>query len=427
MAEALLKREDADMASVDSTDKLHALSDRQPPTSFGVDRWLIQAWLAPIMQQALREAKESGTRRARRNVLSRGSSFRTLAEEAPVGIFYTDDRGRCLYVNLRWSDITGLSQVEAHGGGWIRALHPEDRDRVVGRWYRWVTTGEPMRDEFRFLRADGSVMWVLSQGVPIYDDNGLIAGYVGTLSDITEQKAVQDALIESKNTFARQLLRAQEEERQRIARELHDEMGQMLTALKLELQEIQGEHVSPRQRLAESIGMVDQIMEQMRTLLADLRPAPLDTLGLPAALLWYLNRQSQRTGLKILFHATSLPIRLPSEVEVSGFRIVQEALTNVIRHARAQQVTIELRQEKTALSLSIADDGVGFDVDAARQRAAAGRSLGLIGMQERAELAGGQVSISSTPRHGTRITVLFPLYDCTSESASPRRGPCRGA
>jgi PAS domain S-box-containing protein len=400
------------MASISSTDEVQKLPRKQQPVPFGVDRWLIQAWLAPVMQQALREAKENGTlRQARRNLLPRGSYFRTLAEEAPVGIFCADDRGRCVYVNPRWSEMTGLPRHDAQGGGWIRALHPEDRDWVVGRWHRWVTTGEPMRDEFRFLRADGSVTWVLSQGAAIYDDNHLIAGYVGTLSDITEHKYAQDALIESKNTFARQLLRAQEEERQRIARELHDEMGQMLTALKLELQEIQGEPISPRQRLSESIGMVDQIMEQMRALLTDLRPAPLETLGLPAALRWYITRQTQRTGLKISFHATNLPNRLPAEIEVSGFRIVQEALTNVVRHAHAQQVTVELRQEEAALVLSITDDGIGFDVGAARRRAAAGQSLGMIGMHERAELAGGRLSISSVPVHGTRIQVQFPLHD----------------
>jgi PAS domain S-box-containing protein len=394
------------------TDELQKFAHKQTADSFCADRWVIEAWLAPIMQQALREAKESGTlRQARHNVLPRESYFRTLAEEAPVGIFCVDDRGRCLYVNPRWSEMTGLPLHEAHGGGWIRALHPEDCDRVVGHWYRWITTGESMRDEFRFLRSDGSVTWVLSQGVPIYDDSGLIAGYVGTLSDITEHKYAQEVLTESKSTFARQLLRAQEDERRRIARELHDEMGQMLTALKLELQEIQEAPISPRRRLAESIGMVDQIMEQVRSLLTDLRPAPLDTLGLPAALRWYISRQTQRTGLKILFHATNLPNRLPAEVEVSGFRIVQEALTNAIRHAHAQQVAVELRQEKTALVLSITDDGVGFDVGAARQRAAAGQSLGMIGMHERAELAGGHLSISSTPVHGTQVHVVFPLFN----------------
>ena len=405
--------DNADRVSVSSPNGSRESIRGQPLTLSGVDRWLIQAWLAPIVQQTLREAKEKGTlSRSGRDLLARGSYFRTLAEEAPVGIFYTDARGRYLYVNPRWSEMSGLTRHEAYDGGWARAVHPEDRDRMVGRWHRWVTTGEPLRDEFRFLRSDGHVTWILSQGVPIYDENRVITGYVGTLADITEQKRIQDALIESKNTFARQLLKAQEEERGRIARELHDEMGQMLTALKLELQEIQREPVLPRVRLEESIDMVDQIMGQVRALLADLRPAPLDTLGLPAALRWYLNRQAQRTGLKIHFHADHLPSRLPAEVEVGGFRIVQEALTNVIRHARAQQVTVELRQADTVLWLGINDDGVGFDMDAAQGRATAGVSLGLVGMQERAELAGGHLFITSTPAHGTQIRVQFPLRDC---------------
>lgn len=400
------------MTSISSTDELQKPILEQERSPSGVDRWLIQAWLAPIIQQTLREAKQKGTyTRPGQALLPRGSYFRTLAEEAPVGIFCTDARGRCLYVNPQWSEMTGLLRHEAYGGGWTRALHPEDRDRVVGHWHRWVTTGEPLRDEFRFLRPDGAVMWVLSQGVPIYDDPHLIAGYVGILSDITEQKRAQTALLESKNAFTRQLLQAQEEERRRIARELHDEMGQMLTALKLELQETQREPVSPRVRLTESIEMIDQIMEQVRTLLADLRPAPLETLGLPAALRWYLNRQAERTGLKICFQADNLSGRLPTEIEVSGFRIVQEALTNVIRHARAQHVTVELRQEETVLWLSIKDDGIGFDVNVAQEQAAARGSLGLLGMHERAELAGGHLSIISTPPHGTQIRVRFPWCD----------------
>jgi len=379
-----------------------------------MEQWLIHACLAPAVQQTLREAKEKGlVKRAGRYLLARQSYFRTLAEKAPVGIFYTNARGRCLYVNPQWCTMTGLLRNETHGDGWARALHPDDRDRVVGRWHEWITTGKPFRDEYRFLRSDGQVIWAFCQCVPVYDEISVVTGYVGTLSDITEQKRTQNALVENKNAFARQLLRVQEEERRRIARELHDEMGQMLTALKLELQGMQREPTSLPIQLEESIGMVDLILGQMRSLLADLRPAPLETLGLVAALRWYLSRQAQRGGLKIHFHADPILIRPPTEIEIGCFRIVQEALTNALRHAHARHITVELRCEENSLCVKITDDGVGFNVAAARSRAATGVSLGLLGMYERADLVGGQLSISSVAQRGTVIHARFPFRSQT--------------
>src|SRR5262249_33627453 len=153
----------------------------------------------------------------------------------------------------------------------------------------------------------------------------------------------------------------------------------------------------------DSISMVDHMMGHVRTLLADLRPAPLEELGLAAALRWYLRRQAQRSGLTIEFHADVVLPRLPMEVEISCFRIVQEALTNAIKHAQVQRITIALRQENASLCLWIQDDGVGFEVSAAQERAAASGSFGLLGMQERAHLAGGYLHLESSAREGTLI------------------------
>lgn len=377
-----------------------------------MEQWIIHSCLAPAVQRTLQEAKEKGTgTRPGRYLLARRSYFRTLAEEAPVGIFYTDAQGRCLYVNRQWCSMTGLLRSETHGDGWAQALHPDDRDRIIGRWHESISTGAPFHEEYRFLRTDGQTTWVFCQCVVIRDEKSAVAGYVGTLSDITEQKRNQTALIESKNAFARQLLRVQEEERRRIARELHDEMGQMLTALKLELQGLQRETEPLPTQLNESIEMVDLIMSQVRALLADIRPTPLETLGLPATLRWYLHRQAQRGGIKIQFHCDLIGIRPSAEVEISCFRIVQEALTNAMRHAQARYITVELRAEDKFFSLNVTDDGVGFDVVAARDRAAGGESMGILGMYERADLAGGNLSILSTTQRGTVIEARFPLHD----------------
>ncbi|MBI4467849.1 MAG: PAS domain S-box protein [Acidobacteria bacterium] len=212
--------------------------------------------------------------------------------------------------------------------------------------------------------------------------------------------------------LSRQLIEAQESERRRIANELHDEIGQALTAVAINIQSLrrltQGDRAHT-QRLDESIDIVERSLQQVRTLSLDLRPSMLDDLGLVAALRWYVDRQSRRAGFTAQFAADPLDTRLSPDVETACFRVAQEAITNVVRHARARQVRVELRRRKSRLQLYISDDGRGFDVRTARERAARGISLGLLGMQERVELASGELRIESSAACGTEVHVSFPL------------------
>jgi signal transduction histidine kinase len=163
------------------------------------------------------------------------------------------------------------------------------------------------------------------------------------------------------------------------------------------------------QRLEDSIAIVDHTIQQVRNLSLNLRPSLLDDLGLVAALEWYVERQTQRVGLTGHFVADSLAFRPQPTVETTCFRVVQEALTNIARHARARQVWVELQGRGAELHLLIRDDGVGFDVRAAQERAAQGASFGLLGMRERVELAGGRLEMTSAPGRGAEIHVRFPL------------------
>jgi signal transduction histidine kinase len=212
-------------------------------------------------------------------------------------------------------------------------------------------------------------------------------------------------------TLSRKLMEVQEVERRHIARELHDEIGQVLTAVKISLQTIQRlpEATPVTSYLDESVNITAQALQQVRNLSLDLRPSMLDDLGLVAALRWYVDRVGQRTGLAPHFVSDSLVERLPPEVESACFRIAQEALNNVVKHARAQGVTVELKQNGQVLVLSVRDDGLGLDVAAARQRAALGQCFGLLGMQERVLLVGGEMEITSKPGAGTEILARFPL------------------
>jgi PAS domain S-box-containing protein len=218
--------------------------------------------------------------------------------------------------------------------------------------------------------------------------------------------------------LSRRLVEAEETERRRIAHELHDEIGQALTAIHINLQTLQ--HPMDRAefmpRLEENIDIVEQTLQQVRNLSLDLRPSSLDDLGLVATLRWYVDRQSQRGGFDAQFVAEPSEIELPPALEISCFRVVQEALTNVLRYAQAQRVRVELRKREAELRLTIHDDGVGFDVQAALNRAARGASLGLLGMQERVLLGGGQIDLESRPEHGATIRVRFPLAPAAPDS-----------
>jgi signal transduction histidine kinase len=212
-------------------------------------------------------------------------------------------------------------------------------------------------------------------------------------------------------TLSRRLLRAQEEERRRIARELHDEIGQSLTAVKINLQRAMS---SPGARtslpfLRDSDDLIDRVLQQVRHMSLDLRPSVLDDLGLVASVRWYLDRAAERAGFAGQVKASPVEIHVAPEIETACFRIVQEGLTNVVRHASARRVEVALAQSQDHVSLLIRDDGIGFDVAAARQRAVRGGSLGLLGMQERVSLLGGRITIESTPRGGSAIQVRIPL------------------
>lgn len=219
--------------------------------------------------------------------------------------------------------------------------------------------------------------------------------------DLAELNTIAAAL-------SHKLIQAQEDERRHLARELHDDFGQTLTALKISLESILQDDGAPCTRLLQSIKIVEVALQGIRRLSLSLRPSILDDLGLDAALRWHLDNMTQIANLHTHYSTNLAGRRLPPILEISCFRIIQEALTNVVRHANAQSVLVELNLDDEQLQLLIQDDGAGFDVAAALNAAAHGRSLGLLGLQERVSLAGGIISItSSLDGSGTTIQVFF--------------------
>ncbi|MDX6405514.1 MAG: hypothetical protein QOH70_2969 [Blastocatellia bacterium] len=240
----------------------------------------------------------------------------------------------------------------------------------------------------------------LSPDWPLHEADWMMAN----LDQLQQAQDSLQATQERYRSLSRRLLEQQEQERGALARELHDQLGQSLFAVSLNLQAIKGE-VSPASsaRVTESMRAIEKTIEQVQTLAFELRPSTLDEFGLVGALRLLVSRHGERARLRASFTATSTDTRAPSEIETACFRIVQEALSNVARHARARHVEVTLTTENLALEVTVRDDGVGFSVERLRT------GLGLVGMDERAELAGGRLDIESAPGTGTTLRARFPL------------------
>ncbi|HEU4686054.1 MAG TPA: ATP-binding protein [Nitrospira sp.] len=213
------------------------------------------------------------------------------------------------------------------------------------------------------------------------------------------------------STLSRQIIQVQEDERRSLARDLHDEIGQSLTAVKLNLQEIEdrAEGTPARVLVRDSLELVGQLLQRVRSLALELRPSLLDEVGLYEASKWYVMQFAKRAALTVTFDADPQQERLPEEVEIACFRVIQEALTNIVRHAQATRVSVKLVHAGDSVEVCVTDDGVGFSLEAAKARARQGASLGLLGMEERLRLVGGTLDVASSEGRGTEVRARLPL------------------
>jgi signal transduction histidine kinase len=243
---------------------------------------------------------------------------------------------------------------------------------------------------------------------------------LGTALDVTERKKAAldlERARESLRSLSHELLQVQETERRQIAHELHNEVSQALAIIKTNLQSMSRSldatpHLS---RLRESIAQTDRILHQVHELSLTLRPPLLDDMGLEAALRWYVEQQTQQSELQSRFVVEDLDERLDPAVETACFRVAQEAVNNVVCHAHATRLTVELRRSGGFLHLVVRDNGRGFDVELARKRTAGGgKGVGLLGIEERVVAAGGRLDCHSQPNQGTEVNVWFPLAAVTS-------------
>lgn len=332
---------------------------------------------------------------------------------------------------LRWSDevfcIFGYEpgSIEASHENFFRAVHPDDRDAIRKAIAHTLAAGEPYSIDHRIVLPDGSERMVHEYGEIIRDPaTGAPVKMLGTVQDITERKRAEEELRRSEERFrlaeeelrksaqqlralSRRLLNAEENERRGLTRELHDRVGQSLTALNLILSRLARElpenapH-STRQGLRESLQLVEATAESIENVMVDLRPPMLDDYGLLPALRWYADLFSKRTNIAATVSGQEPAPRLPQEIELTLFRIFQEALTNVAKHARSINARIVLRQENGTVTLTVADDGAGFATAVTAPDRDQPR-WGLMSMRERIQAVGGTLRIDSVPGAGTTV------------------------
>jgi PAS domain S-box-containing protein len=327
-------------------------------------------------------------------------------------VIVTDLEGIVTYWNEGATRLFGWQAEEVLGRPLTERV-PEEAWARMAAATRALLDGGEFAGEWEDYRKDGSRIWIDARVARITDATGTPVGLMGLSHDISDRKRAEEArreYAERLQVLSRRVVEVQEEERRRLARELHDEIGQTLTAIGISLQPMKRSCTpAMRPHLEECIAVVDRAIQQVRHLSLDLRPSMLEDLGLVATLRWDLDRQARRVGYEARFVADPEVVRLSPAVAIAAFRVAQEALTNVARHAGARRVGVTLRLRDGSLRLAVRDDGAGFDPEATLRCAEGGRGLGLLGLRERAALLGGRLAVRSAPGRGTEVRLTVPL------------------
>jgi PAS domain S-box-containing protein len=352
------------------------------------------------MEDALREKEER---------------LRLAVDSTGLGTFDFDPRTG----KLIWSDVSkayfGLPpDAEVDDATFRKGIHPEDRDRVqriVEEAMRPESHGQ-YATEYRTIGInDGKERWISAWGRVLFDRLGQPERFIGVMLDITDKKRLEKAVEASRNeirALAASLLTAQEEDRRRVSRELHDQICQQLASLAIDMGGLAADPPPPedaQSRLKALQARVVKASEETRHIAHELHPSVLDDLGVVASLQSLCKEFSERVGIPVEFTNVALPGSVPREVASCLYRVAQESLQNIAKHASAKHVSVALTLQKGTEVLTIADDGTGFDQEAVKGRG----GLGLIGMEERARLVNGKLSIAAQPGHGTRIAIEVPL------------------
>jgi PAS domain S-box-containing protein len=351
-----------------------------------------------LWQRAKRKVAEAKLRESEQR-------FRLVANTSPVMIWMSEPDKLCNYFNQPWLEFTGGSLESQLGNGWADGVHLNDLHRCLDTYTKAFDQRESFQMEYRLRRRDGEYRWVFDLGVPRFNADGSFAGYIGSCIDVTDRKEAEEVL----STVSRRLIEAHEEERTRIARELHDDINQRLALLAVNLdalsQKSPASTVELRRRISKEQELVSELGRDIQALSHRLHSSKLEYLGLAAAAHGFCKEFSERHNVEILFRDDNIPRNLPSEISLCLFRILQEALQNALKYSGTRRFEAMLESTSSEIHLSVQDSGVGFNPESAMHHS----GLGLISMTERLKLVDGQLSIDSKPQYGTTVYARVPL------------------
>jgi PAS domain S-box-containing protein len=344
--------------------------------------------------------------------------FRLVSNTAPVMIWMSGTDKLCTYFNKPWLDFTGRPLSSELGNGWANGIYPEDLQRCLDTYNQASDRREPFEMEYRLRAGDGEFRWVLDIGVPRFNSDGSFAGYIGSCIDVTERKLAEDVL----HSVSSRLIEAQEDERTRIARELHDDFSQRMALLAVELdrlkQDIPVHNGDALHRMDTLKKHTLEIGSDIQALSHELHSSKLEYLGVVPAMRGFCEEFGEKQKFKIDFQSHGLPKPIAPDVALCLFRILQEALHNAAKHSQVSHFDVHLQGTPGEIQLTISDAGVGFDVESANT----GRGIGLISMRERVKVLKGTISISSKLMQGTKINVRIPVETAPQsvQTSTPR-------
>jgi PAS domain S-box-containing protein len=350
--------------------------------------------------------------------------FRNMADTAPVMIWVSATDKLCTFFNKVWLEFTGRTMEQELGGGWAKGVHPDDLDRCLNMYSSSFDARCGFQMEYRLRRADGEYRWVLDQGIPRYRENEF-DGFIGSCLDVTEQKRMEERQLASQQQLqmlAGNLLTAQEDERRRLSRELHDDFTQVLASLSIELgrlvTEIPNSLENTRTRIQAMQDRTIQLSAEVRRLAHGLHPSVIEDLGLSIALKEFCHQLGIARAINVYYQGVVEDRSLDKTTATCLYRVAQESLHNSTNHGHATEIHVELTAEAASIHLQVRDNGTGFSIEDARTKT----GLGLISMQERIRFVGGTLTVSSLPGKGTEISASVPVAGVGSASRANAAG-----
>jgi len=362
------------------------------------------------------------------------AQFHAFANSLPELCWMANADGHIFWYNDRWYEYTGTTPEQMTGWGWQSVHDPKILPSVMERWQSSIQTGKPFEMEFPLLGADGNYRWFLTRVRPVFDHEANVLRWYGTNTDIDEQRRLFQSLSdahdhlekrvqertgelhtanESLRELSIRLLRLRDEEQRRLARELHDSVGQLLAAISMNLDIVSTEahklSAAGATCLTDNASLVQEVSREIRTISHLLHPPLLDEAGLASALRWYTEGFAERSKIKVDLEIDANFGRLPNDMEIAVFRIIQECLTNIHRHSESEEASISIARDGERVLVQVQDKGVGIPAEKQRALNGAGRiGVGFSGMRERLRQLGGTLEVQSDGK-GTTVNAALPL------------------